>query len=377
MKTTPFIYGKIAKEYEFTNRTKDIEYLSSNFRGLINTTIISPRRWGKTSLVNRVAEIFENDNQYFVCKLDVFNCRTQEQFYSSFANAILNASSTGWDDFVAAAKKYLSRFLPNVSLSDTAQSYELSFGVDFKSSQLSIDEILDLPHQIANEKGRKFIVCIDEFQNISNYEDSLGFQQKLRAHWQHHNNVCYCLYGSKRHMLLDIFNNYQMPFYKFGDIHFLDKISREDWVSFISQRFRDTGKDISDDLCGLIADKVKNHPYYVQQLSQQVWLRTENISTEDIVIESFENLINQLSLLFTNIIDTLTAKQISFLVAVAKGERNFSSKHVLDSYQLGTSANIKNLKKVALDKDIIDIFANNKMEFQDPIFEYWVLNYYL
>jgi DNA polymerase III delta subunit len=178
-------------------------------------------------------------------------------------------------------------------------------------------------------------------------------------------------------MLLEIFNNYQMPFYKFGDIHFLDKISREDWVNFISQRFRDTGKDISDDLCGLIADKVKNHPYYVQQLSQQVWLRTENAATEDIVIESFENLINQLSLLFTNIIDTLTAKQISFLVAVAKGERNFSSKHVLDSYQLGTSANIKNLKKVALDKDIIDIFANNKMEFQDPIFEYWVLNYYL
>jgi AAA+ ATPase superfamily predicted ATPase len=79
MKTTPFIYGKIAKEYEFTNRTKDIEYLSANFRGLINTTIISPRRWGKTSLVNRVAEIFENDSQYFVCKLDVFNCRTQEQ----------------------------------------------------------------------------------------------------------------------------------------------------------------------------------------------------------------------------------------------------------------------------------------------------------
>lgn len=377
MKTTPFIYGKIAKEYEFTNRTKDIEYLSNNFKGLINTTIISPRRWGKTSLVNRVAEIFEKDSQYFVCKLDVFNCRTQEQFISSFANAILNASSSGWDDFVAAAKKYLSRFLPNVSLSDAAQSYELSFGVDFKSASLSIDEILDLPHQIANEKGRKFIVCIDEFQNISNYDDSLGFQQKLRAHWQHHNNVCYCLYGSKRHMLLDIFNNYQMPFYKFGDIHFLDKISREDWISFISQRFSDTGKSISDELCGLIADKVKNHPYYVQQLSQQVWLRTENDSTEDIVIESFENLINQLSLLFTNIIDTLTAKQISFLVAVAKGERNFSSKHVLDSYQLGTSANIKNLKKVALDKDIIDIFTENKMEFQDPIFEYWVLNYYL
>lgn len=377
MKTTPFIFGKIAKEYEFTNRTKDIEYLSNNFRGVINTTIISPRRWGKTSLVNHVAELFEKDNQYFVCKLDVFNCRTSEQFYAAFANAVLKASASGWDDFVSGARKYLSRFMPNISLADSGQTYELTFGIDFKSENLSIDEILDLPHRIATEKEKRFLVCIDEFQNISNYDDSVGFQQRLRSHWQYHNNVCYCLYGSKRHMLLNIFNDYQMPFYKFGEIHFLDKINREDWIKFISGRFGDTDKEISDELCGLIADKVKNHPYYAQQLSQQVWLRTEKTATEDIVIESFDSIIRQLSLLFTNIIDTLTAKQISFLVAVAKGERNFSSKKTLDTYQLGTSANIKNLRKVALDRDIIDIFTENKIEFQDPVFEYWILHYYL
>lgn len=377
MITTPFIFGKVAKEYEFTNRTKDVEYLSNNFRGVINTMIISPRRWGKTSLVNFVADEFKKDEKYFVCKLDVFNCRTPEQFFASFANAILTASASNWDELVAGARKYLSRFLPNISLSDSGQTYELTFGVDFKSEKLSIDEILDLPYRIATEKEKQFIVCIDEFQNISNYDDSLGFQQKLRAHWQYHNNVCYCLYGSKRHMLLNIFNDYQMPFYKFGYIHFLDKISRPDWVLFIGKRFQDTGKYIPEELCGMIADKVKNHPYYAQQLSQQVWLRTEHTATEEIVIESFDSLIRQLSLLFTNIIDSLTAKQISFLVAVAKGESNFSSKKVLDTYQLGTSANIKNLKKVALDRDIIDIFTENKIEFQDPVFEYWILHYYL
>ena len=89
-----------------------------------------------------------------------------------------------------------------------------------------------------------------------------------------HTSVCYCLYGSKRHMLLSIFNDYSMPFYKFGDILFLQKIERKDWVAFISQRFADTGKQISDELSGMIADKMKNHPYYTQQLSQQTWLRT-------------------------------------------------------------------------------------------------------
>ena len=177
-------------------------------------------------------------------------------------------------------------------------------------------------------------------------------------------------------MLLDIFNNYNMPFYKFGDILFLQKIEREEWIKFISGRFTDTGKSISDELCGKIADLMKNHPYYTQQLSQQTWLRTEKICTNDIVMTALKALIEQLSLLFANILDSLTAKQISFLIAVANNESNFSSKEVLGKYKLGTSANIKNLKKATLEKDLIDILGSNKIEIQDPAFEYWLKNVY-
>ena len=95
-----------------------------------------------------------------------------------------------------------------------------------------------------------------------------------------------------------------------------------------------------------------------------------------IVDEAFEGLVNQLSLLFSNIIDSLSVRQIGFLVALAKGETSFSSKEVLQKYDLGTSANIKNLKQVTLDKDIIDIVSGNTIEFQDPIFEYWMRNVY-
>ena len=79
---------------------------------------------------------------------------------------------------------------------------------------------------------------------------------------------------------------------------------------------------------------------------------------------------------FANLIDTLTPKQINFLMAVADGVTNFSSKEVLTKYQLGTSANIKNLKKVTTEKDLIDILLGNKIELQDPVFEYWLKHIY-
>ncbi|WP_293665785.1 P-loop NTPase fold protein [uncultured Parabacteroides sp.] len=373
----PFVYGRIADKQNFTDRKDEVALLSQNFSSLINTVIISPRRWGKTSLVNKCAKLLSEKNKdILVCQVDIFNCRTEEQFYTAYANALMRVSTSAWEEFVAGVKKYLGRMAPVVSLSEGSQSYELSFGISFKENQLSYDDILDLPQQIAQDKGKKIIVCIDEFQNINEYEDSLAFQRKLRAHWQKQTSVCYCLYGSKRHMLLGIFNDYSMPFYKFGDILFLQKIKREDWITFISKRFADTGKQISDELCGMIADKMKNHPYYTQQLSQQTWLRTSDACSEEIVTEAFNSLIGQLSLLFTNIIDSLTSRQISFLIAVADGVVNFSSKDVLKQYQLGTSANIKNLRKATLEKDLIDILPGNVIEIQDPAFEYWLKNIY-
>lgn len=371
----PFVFGKIADGEDFTDRTVDTEKLKNNFRGLVNTIIISPRRWGKTSLVNHALEQIRDDKEYLVCKVDIFNCRTEALFYQTYVNAILKTSYSKMDDFIAAAKKYVGSFGPKLTLSDCSMQYELALGVDFKDKQYSYDEILDLPQKIALEKGKKFIVCIDEFQNVSSYDDSLGFQRKLRSHWQTHNRVGYCMFGSKRHMLLDIFSNYEMPFYKFGDIMFLDKIGDEDWVKFIVSRFADTGKKISEPVARLITQKVDCHPYYVQQLSQLAWLRTKKTCEESIVDETFESLVGQLSLLFSNLVDSLTAKQISFLQAVAYGEKNFSSREVLSKYQLGTSANIKNLKKAMQDKDLIDVMPD-AITLQDPVFAYWLKEKY-
>lgn len=368
----PFIYGRLAKSDNFTDRKTERALLENNFNGLINTIIISPRRWGKTSLVRAVSEELKSNKDLIVCHIDIFNCKTEEQFLKNFTNAILKSTHSAWDDFVNGSKKYLGRFVPTISFSDDSQSYELSFGIDLKESKLAIDEILDLPQKIAEDKNRKVVVCIDEFQNVHNYTDTLAFQQMLRSHWQLHDRVCYCLYGSKRHLLMNIFSNSDMPFYKFGDILFLQKICREDWITFIKERFESTGKFISEELSGQIADRMQNHPYYTQQYSQQVWLRTEKECNEAILQEALKSMMFQMSLLFTNVLDELTARQSAFLKAIIDGESNFSSKEVLKKYDLGTSANIKNLKKALLEKDIIDILLHKQIVLQDPVFELWL-----
>lgn len=373
----PFVYGRIAEGANFTGRKAECEKLNANFKGLVNTAIISPRRWGKTSLVNRVLNDFRESTDYYVTQIDIFNCRNEEQFYNVFANSVISASARKTDELISLAKKYLGSLAPKITLTDGGQQMELSLGVDFRDTIYSFDEILDLPQKIASERGEKFIVCIDEFQNVNTYDDSLAFQRKLRSHWQLHNDVGYCLYGSKRHMLIDIFGNYEMPFYKFGDIMFLDKIPVEQWIPFIINRFKDSGKSISANSAKLIADKVDCHPYYVQQLSQQAWLRTSDECSEAIIDETFISMIGQMNLVFSNLIDSLRPKQLSFLRAIAEGVRNFTSKDTLRKYDLGTSANVKNLRKAVIDRDIIDILPNDKIEIQDPLFKWWFLNDYI
>ena len=370
---TPFVFGKIASEQEFTDRHYETQHLLNNFNGLVNTILISPRRWGKSSLVSKAATLFEKqDSDNIVVYIDLFNCRTEDKFYKEFARAVIAATSSAFEEFVASALKYLSRFAPSFSASDPAGSYELSFGIDVKDRKMDFNEILDLPQKIASEKGKKVIVCIDEFQTIKDYPDTLSFQRELRSHWQKHSYVAYCLYGSKRNMMIDLFADSNNPFYKFGDMLFLQKISRDEWVKFIVKRFKDTDKFISDELAGYIADKVENHPYYVQQLSQLSWFRTSMECTKSAVDEAFDGLEAQLALVFSLMLDSLTPSQIGFMQAVANGETKFSSQDVLSKYRLGSSANVTAIKQALEKKELIDVLPD-KINLQDPVFKHWLL----
>lgn len=367
----PFVFGKIAKSDNFTDREKETALLVSNFNSLINTIIISPRRWGKSSLVAKAADIATAQNEKLkICKVDLFNVRNEEHFYELLAMNILKATSTKWEESIDSVKKFFTRIVPKIVLSGDTQN-EISLDFDWSEIRRNPDEILDLAERIAVDKGIRIVLCVNEFQNIAEFDDPLYFQKKLRSHWQQHQSVSYCLYGSKRHMMLDVFTNSSMPFYKFGDLLFLEKIDTPSWITFITEQFSKTGKFITDEQARLIVQLADNHPYYVQQLAQQVWLRTSDTCTEDIVRQAHITIIEQLSLLFVTITESLTNNQIKFLKAMIAGETSLSSSDVMSKYRLGSSGNVTRSRKSLIEKVILDNKAN-KVSFQDPMYYYWL-----
>ncbi len=374
MKKLPFTYGTITLLSDFVNREADVKQLSQNFLSGINAVIISPRRWGKSSLVEKTIQTLKDEKDLVICKIDLYNVRSEEDFYLKLANTVLKETASKWEEFMAHAKAFLSQLLPQISMG-TNDENSLSFGLSWKDLQKKPDDILDLAEKIAEKKGIRIVICLDEFQNIATFGDSLALQKKLRSHFQQHQHVSYCLYGSKRHMLMDVFTNASMPFYKFGNILFLEKIKTEEWVSFIMKRFSDTRKEISEKQAERIVSLVDNHSYYVQQLSQQVWLRTTKKCTDDIVEQAHLSLVQQLSLLFVTLTEGLSNTQINYLKAFLSGEKQLSSKEVLQKYRLGTSANAVRLKRTLVQNDVLDD-VGNKLTFQDPLYEFWLRKEY-
>ena len=338
MRSVPFTYGRVTASDDFTNRSEEIALLKRNFLAGVNSILISPRRWGKTSLLRRVTEELTLEQKDIrICHIDIFDLRNEHQFYVALANGVLQATSSRWEEFVKDAKQFLGALVPTITFSPDMQT-GVSFGVGWEEIERNPEEILDLAERVAERKKIRIIVCIDEFQSLASFADPLAFQKKLRARWQNHRHVTYCLYGSKRHMLLEVFTDSSMPFYKFGELLYLKKIGTEEWISFIRRRFSDTGKEISEEDARLIAQLAENHPYYVQQLAQQSWFRTGRKCNREIILSAREDIVGQLGLLFANITERFSATQMGLLRAIIAGEKQLCAQQTLLQYRLGTSA---------------------------------------
>src|ERR1035437_1467144 len=278
--SNPFVFGSATSGEQFTNRVKDTERLLANFKHGVSSIVISPRRWSKTSLVQKVSTIAREGNLKVV-NIDIFSCRNAEDFQLLFATEVIKQTAGKWEEWVENVKRFLSALIPKISFGVDPQT-DFAVSLDFSNAKLN-EEILDLPQKIATDKGYKIVICIDEFQQISEFVDHIHFQKKLRTVWQLQKDVSYCLYGSKKHLMAELFSRQSMPFYKFGDVFFLQKISTEDWIRFICERFESTGKKISPEQAEMICQTVENHSSYVQQLAWNVWVKTESITkNEDI-----------------------------------------------------------------------------------------------
>ena len=367
----PFVFGVRVEGDTFTDRKEETNRLKMNFLYGVNTILISPRRMGKTSLVEKVSSMVECESLK-IAKIDAFGCRSENDFINAFATAVVRATSTKWEEWIENTKTFLSRFIPKISIGQDPIS-DFSIALEYNESNTVTEDILQLPETIAKQKGIKIVICIDEFQQIADFPDSLTFQKKLRSIWQLQRNVSYCLYGSKKHMMETMFQSQSHPFYRFGDIFYLNKIAESDWVEFICNRFKVTGKEISPELATEICSVTDRYSSYVQQLSWLVWLRTTFRATKEDVEYGIDHMLDACEPLFIQQTESLSSYQMNFLQALTDGvTTGFTRSEILNNYQLGTAANISRLKKALTEKDLIALTAPKKLQISDPILALWL-----
>ena len=366
----PFKFGTPVAGDVFTDRTEETKRIVTNLTYGINTILISPRRLGKTSLVEKAAKLVQSDKRR-VAFMDAFSCRSPSVFASDFATAVIRATSSKWEEWMAVARDFLSNLTPSITLgTDPASEFKIAFNL--KGSFSTLDEILQLPETIAEKKGIKVVVCIDEFQQIATFDEDLAFKKKLRSIWQRQPNVCYCLYGSQKHLLEEMFHGQDYPFYRFGDIFYLKKISRKDWVEFICRRFRQTGKEISEDLAGRIADLTQCYSSYVQQLAMYVWVKTRDKALPKFVDGSFAELVDAYNPAFEDMFRNLPARQMNLLRAVCDGvQEGLSTAENLAQYDLGTSSSLVRARSALIEKEILSLDPEGRVMFADPIMQSW------
>ena len=374
----PFMYGLIAENDNFIDRVEDRKQLKTFLGGGINVMLISPRRWGKSSLVKAaMEELKQEDKQVRVCYLDASRIISEEEFYNKFAIAVIEAASSTLEKKWADFKQYVQALIPGVKLKASAfDAVEMEMELNFAPLKDSAERVLQLPEQISIDKGLHIIVCIDEFQQLSYLPNWKKMEATMRSVWQHQHHANYCLYGSKRHMMMDIFNNSNNPFYRFGQVLYMKKIKKEYWMPYIMKGFSKTGKHISEELASNICDIAQCHSWYVQQFSLFVWMNTETEVTEEIINRQLQVVIDTNADMFAKDIVNLAASQVAMLRAVSAGETQFNAKEVVERYGLGAPRTITLNKKALITRDIIEV-SGDGYQFVDPIYALWFEREYM
>ncbi len=368
---SPFKYGKIVTGDNFINRKDDIRRIQNNITAGINTILISPRRWGKSSLMRQM-EFLNRDRHLRFAFIDFFNIRTEEDFLEKYSREIIRCSITRKEELLQSGREFFQKITPSFSFgADPINDFSVNF--TWTEAYKTKDEIINLPETIAKKKGIKIVVCIDEFQNISRLDENIALEQELRSYWQYHENTTYCLYGSRKHMMLELFKEESRAFYRFGDLFLMEKIPEKHWIEYIIQNFTKTGKTISMELVTKMIGMTSNHPDYLQQLCHNVWHGTDSKASEETLTDSMDLVIRSNALHYQDICDSLSNTQLNLLQAILAGKIKLTSTKTMQRYRLGTPRNVSKNKRILMEKEIVEIYGK-EIHFNDPVFEYWLRN---
>jgi hypothetical protein len=355
----PFVYGEVVPAGAFIDRVVELDRLVADLAAGQKVFLISPRRYGKSSLIRQALSTLSRRGVLTV-EITVSSFSSYVAFLEGYARALM-AAETRWDRARAWLKEAIQsarteiRYTPGES---PLGSLSVSFPAVKSGRDVSrlAQDVFALPGRLAEARRRKVVVALDEFQAIAEFNGG-SVEHAMRAAVQHQREVGYVFAGSEP-SLMERMLGPKRPFYKAGPVMRLDRIPADEFAAAIDTRFKRSGMKPEDGLGDAIVELAGNLPYDVQRLAHETWdeVRTTagRRATLDLLHQALTRLLSEQETMFEAVWQRLTLPQRAVLRAVVvEGGHSVLSEDVRTRHRLGGTSTIQAALNALVRDDLI------------------------
>ena len=372
----PFTYGDLATDEAFTDREDELDRLTSDLRNGQNVALIAPRRYGKSSLVKAALSRLLAES-VLVVEVDLMTTPTKERFAAKLAKSIHDDVASSLMKAKEALRFFSTlRVVPSMTV-DLDGSVRFSFSASRGTDDIdaTIERLLELPAELATERGRHLVIFFDEFQEVTGIDPHLP--GLMRAIFQTQGNVAHLYAGSKRDMMLTLFNDENEPFFRSAKTMEIGTIPVPLFAAFIKQQFDRTNRGVSDEAVERLLAVTGGHPYATQELAFALWDEVPEGFTATVgdFDDALAAVLRSENARFTLIWENATQPQKLLLQALAaEPGRPFSNGYRL-AHELPPVSGVQRALKPLVAEELVERRPDGLYELAEPFLREWVLAY--
>lgn len=370
----PFRYGGVARNLYFADREDELRVLKDAAHSGQNVVVISPRRYGKTSLVDRAIGQLRKEG-VLVAYLDLFRAPTKERLADELAQAFYDGLVSRVERAVKRAGAFFAHLpvAPRLTVTESGRP-ALEFVAFERKRDLdrTLAGLLEMPGQIARDSGRRVTVVLDEFQEILSIDRELT--GVMRAIFQEQDEVSHIFVGSKRHLMEMLFMDKSEHLYRAAKPLPLGPIPVDKFRRWVRRRFDASGVEAAPDVVDRILALTGGRPYETQELCSFVWEQAraeETLATEAVLGRALARLIEAESARYAAIWDSLSPHQRVLLQAIASEGTAIYSEEYRRRHKLGSASSVTTSMKALAEKELVSGSSGNR-EVADVFLGEWL-----
>lgn len=359
----PFRYGGIARGAYFADREDELRLLKDDVRSGQNVVVISPRRYGKTSLVERAISDLRRRG-VLVAYLDLFRTPTKEQLADDLAQAMYDGLVSRVERAVRKSATFFAHLpvAPRLTVTEDARP-ALEFTTLERPRDLDrvIAGLLEMPGRIARERGRRVALVLDEFQEIVAIDRALT--GVMRAIFQEQDEVSHVFVGSKRHLMASLFMDKGQHLYRAAKPLPLGPIPTRKFAAFVRARFQESGSRITDGALERVLGLTGGRPYETQELCSFLWEQAREdgtAATEETLERALDRLIEAESARYVVVWEGLSAHQRALLTAISAEGHAVYSERYRRRHKLGSASSVTTSMKALEAKELVEGSAGDR-----------------